>query len=227
MYHRGTNYFCQQIKEKTTLNHRLQRYNTMKLWGARLLVYHTIILLLITCFIYSSAFNHGFQNHRFVSKDCKILDTCQSHHKRWRQEKTIVFTSYQDDDGTTTSSKNYNPIDQNLIRPPINIRKESILFGDNPATAKNNNISRLWKTLKQRLPYALTGVSKNNNDKSADDNPIGKLYNMIFVRFPTLVAGLFYSKNLVEGHPLYCDIGYGLMEVPPLFVYGVLLIILR
>lgn len=199
----------------------------MKLWGARLSVYDTIILLLITCSIHSSAFNNGFQTHRFVSNNCKILDRCQNHHKRWRQEKnTIVFTSYQDDE-TTTSSKNYSPIDQNLIRPPINIRKESILFGDNPATAKNNNISRLWKTLKQRLPYALTGVSKNDNETSADDNPIGKLYNMIFVRFPTLVAGLFYSKNLVEGHPLNCDIGYGLMEVPPLFVYAVLLIILR
>ena len=135
------------------------------------------------------------------------------------------------DDGDSLSSP--SSIDENLQRPPINIRKESILFSDNPATAQNNNIARLWKFFKNRLPYVFTGVSKDSADKRSavvDKNPVGAIYNMVFVRCPSVLAGVVYSKNLIEGHPLYCDVGFGTagpFEIPPLFVYGILLIILR
>jgi len=153
-----------------------------------------------------------------------------------------LFLSPSDNDadrGDQNDDKYSSPsssIDQNLVRPPINIRKESILFSDNPATAQNNNIARLWKFCKNRLPYVFTGVSKDSSSSSSsaavdmDKNPIGAIYNMVFVRCPSVLAGVVYSKNLIEGHPLYCDVGFGAagpFEIPPLFVYGVLLIILR
>ena len=145
-------------------------------------------------------------------------------------------------------SKKNQDIDQDLIRPPINIRKESLLFSDNPSTAKNNNIARLWKILRNNLPYVMTGVSSSKSDEHdftdgtdgtdgigtstsdfVDDNPIGAIYNIIFVRLPTILASLVYTKNLIERHPLYIDLGFGggAFEIPPLFVYGVLIIILR
>ena len=145
---------------------------------------------------------------------------------------TKLFSNQDGGERSISSSDDIRSksIDQDLVRPPINIRKESILFGESPATARNNNISRLWKTLRQNLPYVLTGVSKDVNNeltKAIDDNPIGAIYNMVFVRLPSLLAGIIYSKNLIESHPLYCDVGTGAFEIPPLFVYGLLLIILR
>lgn len=153
--------------------------------------------------------------HLSQSSRCKLLYMSKSSDTGGENEKN-------------TSLQEQKSIDKNLVRPPINIRKESILFGDDPATAGNNNISRLWQTLKQNLPYVFTGVPKNEVS-AVDDNPIGAIYNMIFVRFPSVLASIVYTKNLIEGHPLYCDIGFGAgpFEIPPLFVYGVLLIILR
>jgi hypothetical protein len=114
--------------------------------------------------------------------------------------------------------------DIDLTYPPINIRKESILFGDNPTTTKNNNALRLWKTLKDKLPFVVTGA---RTPTTADDNPIGALYNIVFVRLPVIVAGLVYGKNLVEGHPLIVDVGDGPFTVNTLIVLAVFFVILR
>jgi hypothetical protein len=111
-----------------------------------------------------------------------------------------------------------------LMFPPINIRKESILFGDNPATMNNNNTLRLWKALKENLPFVVTGARTPN---TADDNPIGGIYNILFVRLPVVVAGLVYGKNLAEGHPLIVDVGDGPFSVSPLIVLAVFFVILR
>jgi hypothetical protein len=114
--------------------------------------------------------------------------------------------------------------DVDLMFPPINIRKESILFGDNPTTMKNNNTLRLWKALKDRLPFVMTGA---RTPTTADDNPIGGIYNILFVRLPVIVAGLVYGKNLAEGHPLIVDVGDGPFSVSPLIVLAVFFVILR
>ena len=128
--------------------------------------------------------------------------------------------------GNVNGNNLENNIDSNLIRPPINIRKESILFSDNPTTAANNNIARTWKSMRMNLPYVITGATKDEFSP-VDKNPIGAIYNVLFVRLPTVLAGLLYSKNLIQGHPLFCDVGAGPFEIPPLIVYGVLLVILR
>lgn len=117
--------------------------------------------------------------------------------------------------------------------PSINFRKESILFGDNPATKRNNFFLDVWQDCQSTLPPLLTGGSDTNNnnyDNNNNDNnvdPAARLYNMIFVRGPTIIVGLFYVKNTVTGHPLIVDIGDGPFEVSPLIVAGLLYMILR
>jgi hypothetical protein len=115
-------------------------------------------------------------------------------------------------------------LDGDLAPPPINLRKESILFGENPTTMVNNNALRLWKTLKDRLPFVVTGARETD---TGDHNPIGSIYNIIFVRLPVICAGLVYGKNLTEGHPLVVDFGEGPLTMNPLAVMAVLYVILR
>jgi hypothetical protein len=105
------------------------------------------------------------------------------------------------------------------------VRKESILFGEDPATVASNNALRLWKLMKDSLPYIFTGGQAGSD--VSDFNPMGGIYNVIFVRLPTILAGCVYGKNLVEGHPLVVDLGDGPFEVNPLAVAGVLYVILR
>lgn len=114
--------------------------------------------------------------------------------------------------------------DGNVLPPALNLRKESILFSEQPATRSNNNTLRFWRLLKTRLPFALTGA---RTPETADDNPIGGIYNMLFVRLPTIGSGIVYGKNLIEGHGLVVDFGDGPTEVSPLLVFGVLYAILR
>jgi hypothetical protein len=115
-------------------------------------------------------------------------------------------------------------VDQELQAAPINVRKQSLLFGERPSTVADNEILHLWRAAKVRLPVILTGARRVD---TADENPIGGLYNMIFVRLPTLLAGLVYGKNVLQGHPLVVDIGDGPFIVHPLVVGGILYAILR
>lgn len=110
-----------------------------------------------------------------------------------------------------------------LTPPLINWRRESILFGDRPATQKNNNALRLWRKVKSSLPPVVTGAYKKT---TADANPMGALFNMLFIRIPILAAGILYVVNLATGHPLIMDVGYGPFEVSPIIVGGVLYLML-
>ena len=125
-----------------------------------------------------------------------------------------------------SSSRLENGIDKGLLPPTINIRKESILFGDNPATRDDSNSLRAWRATKKYLPFVFTGA---RSPTTADDNPIAGFYNMIFVRIPTIAAGIVYLKNELAGHPLIIDTGFGSgpSEVNPLIVGMALFVILR
>ena len=140
-----------------------------------------------------------------------------------------------DSDNNSDNNNNNNPeadyarldkngIDKSLLPPAINLRKESILFGENPATRYDSNLLRAWRATKRYLPFVLTGA---RTPCTADENPIGGFYNMIFVRFPVICAGLVYTKNALSGHPLVIDVGSGPTEVSPLLVATVLFVILR
>ena len=154
----------------------------------------------------SEAFLHRPYRNRQIER---------SNLKAANKEEEQFTLNYDDDDIV---------VDKRLTRPPINVNKESILFGENPATVADNNTLRLWRGIKRRLPFVLTGARAED---TADDNPIGGIYNMVFVRLPTILAGCVYGKNLLQGHPLVVDIGDGPFEASPLAVAAVLYFILR
>jgi hypothetical protein len=89
---------------------------------------------------------------------------------------------------------------------------------------------RLWRTCKNHLPFVLTGA--RTASRTADENPIGGIYNIVFVRLPTIMAGLIYTKNLLlDGHHgMIVDLGFGgagPFELPPIIVGATLYVILR
>jgi len=119
---------------------------------------------------------------------------------------------------------NYD-IDGNLLPPQVNLRKESLLFGENSATHRRNNARRAWDFSKRRLPFLLTGA---RSPTTADDDPMAGLHNMAFVRLPTVLAGFLYCKSyLLEGRPFVVDAGDGPFEVNPIAVLTILYFVLR
>jgi hypothetical protein len=138
-------------------------------------------------------------------------------------EKAERESGHQDEYFVSSDSETLS-VDQELQAAPINVRKQSLLFGERPSTVADNEILHLWRAAKARLPVILTGARRVD---TADENPIGGLYNMMFVRLPTLLAGLVYDKNVLQGHPLVVDIGDGPFIVHPLVFGGILYAILR
>jgi len=120
---------------------------------------------------------------------------------------------------TTTAT---TPQLDDLTPPAINLSRGSILFSPNPSTRRNNTFLDVWRSCKTYLPPIVTGVWPWKDGDVADDNPIGGLYNIAFVRMPVILVGLVYGRNLVEGHPLIMDIGDGPFVVNPLVVVAVL-----
>lgn len=163
------------------------------------------IVWLILCYIHLS-FAFHIAPHTSSLMRCKLCLSPDS------KEEQFILQNERDS------------LDADLVPAPINIRKESILFGENPATMDNNNILRVWKILKQYLPFVVTGARTST---TADDNPVGAIYNIVFVRVPVLMAGLVYGKNLAEGHPLIVDFGQGSFVMSPLVVVAVFFLILR
>ena len=113
-----------------------------------------------------------------------------------------------------------------LTPPPINFARDSILFSENPTTKSNSGGLKIWQFCKQNLPPVFTGAWPWRDTQVADDNPIGGLYNMLFVRLPVIIVTAVYTKNTFESHPLVMDIGQGPVEMSPLVVYAVLALIL-
>lgn len=115
-----------------------------------------------------------------------------------------------------------NSVPYDDLQPPLyNLRKESLLFDENAATRKNNNAVKLWSFCKKNLPRVVHGAREGIGPE-----PIGALYNMLFVRLPAIAAGIVYAFNLSTGHPLIVDLGDGGFEMSPLVVGFVLYILL-
>jgi hypothetical protein len=125
--------------------------------------------------------------------------------------------------------ENENEVDYELdeLSPPsISFTKNSILFGDNPPTEKNNGPLLLWQQTKSILPNFVTGAWKESD---GDRDPVEYLYNLVFVRLPVVLMGVVYCNNLIHGHGLYMNVGHGSspFEVPAVVVFGVIYVILR
>ena len=112
-----------------------------------------------------------------------------------------------------------------LARPRVSLSRSSVLFDDSAQTQANNQMLDIWRESKALLPAIVTGAW----DKHAGDaRPFEHLYNLVFVRLPTILAGLVYTKNLFEGHPLIISFGDSSnREVPELIVFIIIGAILR
>ena len=82
----------------------------------------------------------------------------------------------------------------------------------------------VWKGLKQVLPPIVTGAWKGSE---GDENPLGAMYNLVFVRGVTLICTAWYIKCLLGegGGAFSLDFGIGgPVEIPPI---GVALVVAR
>ena len=82
----------------------------------------------------------------------------------------------------------------------------------------------VWKGLKAVLPPIVTGAWKGSE---GDDNPLGAMYNLVFVRVVTLACTAWYVKGICGegGGAFSLDFGVGgPVEIPPI---GVALVVAR
>ena len=124
--------------------------------------------------------------------------------------------------GATETDDKYELDD--LKPPSVSFTRNSVLFGENPPTQRNNGPLWLWRGVKSILPPFATGAW---DEGKGDATPVEHLYNLLFVRMPTVLMGMFYMRNLSMGHPLVMNYGDGFFEVTPLVVLCVFLLILR
>ena len=146
-----------------------------------------------------------------------------------RTTTEVFLESLQTSDPTRASSSSTDTANyymDDLTPPAINLKRDSILFSENPSTQRNNTGLDAWRFCKANVAAVFTGAWSWRDTTVADHNPVGALYNMFFVRIPVVVVGLVYCKNLLDGHPLVMDIGDGPFEMSPLVVLAVLALIL-
>ena len=135
----------------------------------------------------------------------------------------------QDDNADFDYSSDQDHLLDDLTPPTLNLARDSILFSDNPSTAKSSNLQalKLWQSCKATLPPVITGAWPwRVASSTADQNPIGALYNIAFVRLPVIAVAVIYVKNVLQGHPLIMDIGDGPFEMSPVVVLTILALIL-
>ena len=111
-----------------------------------------------------------------------------------------------------------------LVPPSVTFDRNSMLFGDDPPSQRKNAPLRIWRGAKQILPNFVTGAWAPSN---GDKKPVENLYNTLFVRIPTVLMCVVYTRNLLLGHGLIINFGGDNIEVPSLIVYSIILVILR
>lgn len=112
------------------------------------------------------------------------------------------------------------------IRTGVRDRSGTNLYGQGgDFDERDNGTLLVWRSLKQTLPPIVTGAW---NGSEGDDNPLGAMYNLVFVRVVTLLCSAWYVRAglLGEGGGSFSlDFGIGgPIEVPPV---GVALVVAR
>ena len=220
-----------------------------KLTTAKMALFHIVALCLftVTTQVYdANAFLHSTPHISFHSDRCPTKYCAQKDNEPPLDIDTDTDINIDID---RKSGKNPNPNPMNLseekkkeqeqwndlMPPEININffqsSSSLLFSENPVTKENNGPLRIWKQVKSIFPPVMTGAwttwtGRESISVVGDDNPIGALYNMVFVRFPAIGMFGVYTKNLLQDKPLIIDFGYGPFEVSPIIVYSVMFVIL-
>jgi len=159
-----------------------------------------------------------------------------------KQSQSLHHQLHLSRNNVDENNNNNNDNLDDLEHPLFNLRKESLLFDDTATTKRSNNIRRLWIFCKEHLPRVVHGApttatvrsgdSKSAEDAAAaaaaivDNNPMGALLNMAFIRIPAIAAGLLYALNVSHGHPLVVDLGNGPFAMNPAIVGAVLYLLL-
>ena len=82
-----------------------------------------------------------------------------------------------------------------------------------------------WRAIKTVAPPVVTGAYDSD---TGDGNPFEAMYNLVFVRMPTLVVGLMYYLRLSRGEPeVIMDLGMGQFALSPVVVITAMFFILR
>ena len=70
-----------------------------------------------------------------------------------------------------------------------------------------------WLKIKEFLPPIVHGAWKSN---AGDENPAGAIYNVLFVRMPTIVIAAVYANQLLTNSEFRMDFdfGFGPCELP-------------
>lgn len=178
--------------------------------------------------------------------DASACDAAEK--SRWRTHRKSrlfqQFNSRDDQQGMdgTDSKSSLDPREE-LSPPVFSLTRKSLLFDEDSSPSSDDQGGNdqvltsdlgkeagtltlaLWSGAKSVLPPLLTGASETT---SGDKDALGSLYNLLFVRLPTVCVGVGYLVNLMQGHPLMMDpFGTGPFEVSPILVLAALWAILR
>jgi hypothetical protein len=141
------------------------------------------------------------------------------------QNESIIMKLHATGGGNEDVVTEHGELDE-LSRPSISFTRNSILFDEDAPTQRDNGPLRVWRQAKLLLPALVTGAW-GAEDGKGDRKPVEHLYNMVFIRIPTVLMAVVYSKNLLDGHGLILSFGGSFEEVPPIIVFAVFAIILR
>ena len=82
----------------------------------------------------------------------------------------------------------------------------------------------IWIEIKKFLPAVVTGAY---NDQIGNSNARGAIYNLIVVRFPTIIMGLWFAQHIAQGGGMSMDFGFGPVEVSETAIAFAVFLILR
>jgi len=164
----------------------------------------------------------------FICESSLAFQQQQLKGSRHRVRLMVTSKNKEEQEEKSSGSSNDENLLDDLTPPPINLKRDSILFSENPSTqARNNAAKDAWKFCQEKLPPVLTGIWPWRDPKVADSQPVGALYNMAFVRLPVVLLAVAYTKHhILDGHALIMDIGDGPLRVPPFLVYAIIGLVL-
>lgn len=98
--------------------------------------------------------------------------SCDDEEVFYVAQKGIGQNDSQSLSNTPQNSSEANYMDD-LTPPTVNLKRDSILFSDNPSTQRKNEALDLWKFCKKNVPSVITGAWPWRRSDVANENPVG------------------------------------------------------